>query len=83
MPVGLVALMVLHPGVFTHYLWALADFSPAFPIPGPLVGWSIVLTPLAFLVTWMLFSARLLRFAGWLFAALARGCRHLAGADRR
>ena len=82
-PVGLVALMVLHPGVFTHYLWVLAESLGIPGILGPLVGWSIVLMPLAFLLTWMLLSARLLRFAGWLFAALARGCRHLAGADRR
>ena len=79
----MVALMVLHPGVFTHYLWVLAQSLGIPGIVGPLVGWSIVLMPLAFLLTWMLLSARLLRFAGWLFAALARGCRHLAGADRR
>ena len=26
-PIGLVALMVLHPGAFTHYLWVLAEKS--------------------------------------------------------
>jgi hypothetical protein len=81
-PVGLVALMVLHPGVFTHYLWVLAESLGIPGILGPLVGWSIVLVPLAFLLTWMLFSVRMLGFTGWLFAALARGCRHLAAADR-
>ena len=81
-PIGLVALMVLHPGVFTHYLWVLADSLGLPGIVGPLVGWSVVLVPLAFLLTWMLFSVRLMRFAGWLFAALARGCRHLAVAGQ-
>jgi hypothetical protein len=41
-----------------------------------------VLVPLAFLLTWMLLSVRVLGFAGWLFAALARGCRQLAAAGR-
>jgi hypothetical protein len=81
-PIGLVALMVLHPAVFTHYLWVLAESLGLPGILGPLAGWSIVLVPLAFLLTWLLFSARLLRFAGWLFAALARGCGHLAAAGR-
>jgi hypothetical protein len=81
-PVGLVALMVLHPGVFTHYLWVLAETLGIPGILGPLVGWSIVLVPLAFLLTWMLLSVRVLGFAGWLFAALARGCRQLAAAGR-
>jgi hypothetical protein len=81
-PIGLVALMVLHPGVFTHYLWLLAESLGIPGVLGPLVGWGIMLVPLAFVLTWMLFSVRLLRFAGWLFAALARGCRHLAVADR-
>jgi hypothetical protein len=37
-----------------------------------------VIVPLAFLLSWMLLSVRLLRFAGWLLAGAARGCRHLA-----
>jgi hypothetical protein len=81
-PIGLVALMVLHPGVFTHYLWVLAENLGIPGVLGPLVGWGIVLAPLAFLFTWMLFSVRVLGFAAWLFAALARGCRHLAAAGR-
>jgi hypothetical protein len=47
-------------------------------ILGPIIGWGIVMVPLAFLLSWLLLSARLLRFAGWLFAGAARGCRHLA-----
>jgi hypothetical protein len=41
-----------------------------------------VISLLAFLSSWLLLSVRLLRIAGWLFAGLARGCRHLAAADR-
>jgi hypothetical protein len=81
-PIGLVALMVLHPGVFTHYLWVLAESLGIPGILGPLVGWSIVLVPLAFLLIWLLFSVRLLCISGWLFAAWARGCRYLAAAGR-
>ena len=77
-PIGLVALMVLHPGVFTHYLWVLAESLGVPGILGPLVGWSIVLVPLAFLLTWLLFSVRLIRLAGWAFAGLGRGCQRLA-----
>jgi hypothetical protein len=35
------------------------------------------------LLTWLLLSVRMLRFAGWLFAFLARSCRHLAAANPR
>jgi hypothetical protein len=77
-PIGLVALMVLHPGVFTHYLWVLAESLGVPGILGPLIGWSIVLVPLAFLLTWLLFSVRLIRLAGWAFAGLGRGCQRLA-----
>jgi hypothetical protein len=78
LPIGLVALMVLHPGVFTHYLWILAENLGIPGILGPIIGWGIVLVPLAFLLSWMLLSVRLLRFAGWLCAGAARGCRQLA-----
>ena len=86
-PVGLVGLMVLHPGVFTHYLWVLAESMGIPGILGPIIGWGLVVVPLAFVLSWMLLSVRLLGFAGWLFAGAARGCRYLAlrlaGADRR
>ena len=85
-PIGLVALLVLHPGVFTHYLWLLAEGVGMPGILGPIIGWSIVVAPIAFLLSWMLLSARLLGLAGWVFAGAARGCRHLAGrlaVDRR
>jgi hypothetical protein len=78
LPIGLVVLMVLHPGVFTHYLWLLAESLGIPGIIGPLIGWGIVIVPLAFLLSWMLPSVRLLRFAGWLLAGAARGCRQLA-----
>jgi hypothetical protein len=81
-PLGLCALMLLHPGVFTHYLWVLAEALGVPGILGPLVGWGLVISLLAFLSSWLLLSVRLLRIAGWLFAGLARGCRHLAAADR-
>ena len=77
-PIGLVALMVLHPSVFTHYLWVLAQSLGVPGVLGPLIGWAIVLVPLSFLLTWLLLSARLLRLAGWLFAGLGRGCQRLA-----
>jgi hypothetical protein len=77
-PIGLVALMVLHPAVFTHYLWLLAESLGMPGMLGPLIGWGIVLVPLAFLLSWMLLSVRLLRVVGWLFAGAARACRHLA-----
>ena len=64
MPIGLAALMVLHPGVFTHYLWLLAENLGMPGILGPVIGWGIVILPLSFLLTWMLLSARLLRLAG-------------------
>ena len=79
LPIGLVALMVLHPGVFTHYLWVLAESLGVPGILGPLIGWGIVLVPLAFALSWILLSACLLRFAGWLFAGVAHGCQRLAG----
>jgi hypothetical protein len=78
LPIGLVALMVLHPAVFTHYLWLLAEGLGVPGMLGPIIGWGIVVVPLAFLFSWMLLSVRLLRFAGWLFAGAARACRHLA-----
>jgi hypothetical protein len=78
-PIGLGALVVLHPGVFTHYLWVLAEGFGLPGIVGPIVGWGIVIVPLAFLLSWLLLSARLLLFAGWLFAGAARGCQRLAG----
>ena len=77
-PIGLGALLVLHPGVFTHYLWVLAESLGMPGILGPIIGWGIVVVPLAFLLSWMLLSVRLLRFGGWLFAGAARGCRYLA-----
>ncbi len=77
-PIGLVALMVLHPAVFTHYLWILAESLGLPGMLGPIIGWGIVIVPLALFVSWMLMSVRLLRFTGWLFAGAARGCRHLA-----
>jgi hypothetical protein len=78
LPVGLVALMVLHPTVFTHYLWLLAEGLGMPGILGPIIGWGIVLVPLAFALSWLLLSARLLRFVGWLLAGAARACRGLA-----
>jgi hypothetical protein len=78
LPIGLVALMVLHPGVFTHYLWLLASSLGIPGIIGPLIGWGIVIVPLAFLLSWMLLSVRLLRFAGRLLAGAGHGCRQLA-----
>jgi hypothetical protein len=77
-PIGLLALIVLHPGIFTHYLWILAESLGVPGILGPLVGWGILIVPLAFLLSWVLLSVRLLRLAGWLFAGLARACQHLA-----
>jgi hypothetical protein len=78
LPIGLVVLMVRHPGVFTHYLWLLAESLGMPGIIGPLIAWGIVIVPLAFLLSWMLFSVRVLRFAGRLLAGAARGCRQLA-----
>ena len=77
-PIGLGALLILHPGVFTHYLWVLAESMGMPGVLGPIIGWGVVVLPLAFLLSWMLLSVRLLRFAGWLLAGTARGCRHLA-----
>jgi hypothetical protein len=78
LPIGLVVLMVLHPGVFTHYLWLLAESLGIPGIIGPIIGWGIVIVPLAFLLSWMLLSVRLLRFAGRLLAGAGHGCRQLA-----
>ena len=78
LPIGLLALMVLHPTVFTHYFWVLAESLGVPGVLGPIIGWGIIVVPLAFLLSWMLMSVRLLRFAGWLFAGAARGCRYLA-----
>jgi hypothetical protein len=83
LPVGLVALMVLHPGVVTHYLWLLAEGLGMPGMLGPIIGWGIVLVPLAFVLSWLLLSARLLRFVGWLLAGAARGCRYLAATEQR
>ncbi|HSA81176.1 MAG TPA: hypothetical protein VLE23_10155 [Geminicoccaceae bacterium] len=77
-PIGLLALMVLHPGIFTNYLWILAESLGIPGVLGPILGWGIVVVPLAFVLSWMLLSARLLRLAGWLFAGLARACQHVA-----
>ncbi|HEX5078050.1 MAG TPA: hypothetical protein VFV80_02790 [Geminicoccaceae bacterium] len=78
LPIGLVGLMVLHPGVFSQYLWVLAESLGMPGIVGPLIGWGIVIVPLAFLLSWMLLSVRLLRFAGRLLGGAAHGCRQLA-----
>jgi hypothetical protein len=75
---GLVALMVWYPNVFTHYLWVLAESLGMPGILGPIIGWGIVFVPLSFLLSWMLLSVRVLRFAGWVFAGVARGCGYLA-----
>jgi hypothetical protein len=77
-PLGLLALVVLHPGIFSHYLWILAESLGIPGVLGPIIGWGIVIVPLAFLLSWMLLSVRLLRLAGRLFAGLARACQHLA-----
>jgi hypothetical protein len=77
-PLGLVALMVLHPVVFTHYLWILAESLGVPGILGPIIGWGMVIVPVAFLLSWMLLSVRLLRLVGWLCAGAARGCQYLA-----
>lgn len=78
LPIGLVALMALHPGVYTHYLWVLAESLGLPGILGPIVGWGMVIVPLSLLVSWTLLSVRVLRLGGWLFARIGRGCRHLA-----
>ena len=78
LPVGLVGLMALHPGVFTHYAWIMAQGLGVPGILGPIVGWSIVILPLSFLMSWLLLSVRVLRLTGSLFAGLARGCQRLA-----
>jgi hypothetical protein len=78
-PIGLGALMILHPGVFTADLWVLAESLGLPGIVGPIVGWGIVIVPLTFLLSWMLLSVRLLRSAGGLFAGMARGCHRVAG----
>ena len=78
LPVGLIGLMVLHPGVFTHYAWLLADGLGLPGVLGPLIVWSLVLLPLSFALSWLLLSARLLRLSGRLLAGAARGCQRLA-----
>jgi hypothetical protein len=70
--------MALHPGVFSHYLWVLAESLGLPGILGPLIGWGVVVLPLSFLLTWLLLSAQLLRLAARLLAAAARGCQRLA-----
>ena len=77
-PVGLVALMALHPGVFTHYAWMLAEGVGMPGILGPIIGWSTLILPLSFLVSWLLLSVRVLRGSGRLLAAAGRGCQRLA-----
>jgi hypothetical protein len=77
-PIGLAALLVLHPGVASHYLWLLAESLGMPGILGPIIGWGIVIVPLAFLLSWMLLSARILGLVGRLFAMAARSCQHLA-----
>jgi hypothetical protein len=77
-PIGLAALMVLHPGVVTYYLWLLAESLGVPGILGAMIGWAIVILPLAFLLSWMLLSVRVLGLAGRIFAIAARGCQHLA-----
>jgi hypothetical protein len=77
LPIGLVVLMVRHPHVFTRLLWDLAEGLGMPGIIGVIVGWGIVIVPLAFLLSWMLFSVRMLRLAGWLLAGAARGCQRL------
>jgi hypothetical protein len=77
-PVGLIALMALHPAVFTHYAWILADALGAPGILGPIVGWSIVILPVSFLLSWLLLSVRVLRLSGRVLGGAARGCQRLA-----
>ncbi len=77
-PVGLIALMALHPAVFTHYAWLLADGLGLPGVLGPIVGWSIVLLPLSFLLSWLLLSVRVLRLSGRALAGAARSCQRLA-----
>jgi hypothetical protein len=87
LPIGLFVMMVRHPGVFTQYFWRLAESLGIPGIIGPLIVWGIAIVPLAFLLSWMLLSVRVLRFSGWLLASAARGCRkltvRLAVPDRR
>jgi hypothetical protein len=45
---------------------------------GPMIGWGVIILPLSFLVSWLVLSVRLLRFAGWLSGGVARGCQWLA-----
>jgi hypothetical protein len=59
-------------------MWILAEGVGIPGILGPIIGWGIVVVPLAFVLSWTLLSVRLLRFAGWIFAGAGRGCRHLA-----
>jgi hypothetical protein len=85
-PIGLVALLVLHPGVFTHYLWLLAESLGMPGILGPIIGWGMVMLPLAFVLSWVLLSTRLLRFVAWLLAGAAHVLRYLVAppaADHR
>jgi hypothetical protein len=77
-PAGLLVLLALHPGVFTHALWVVAEGLGLPGILGPIIGWGVVLMPLSFLLIWLLLSARLLRIAGWLLGRGARGCQLLA-----
>jgi hypothetical protein len=77
-PVGVMALMALHPGVFTRYAWLLADSLGLPGVLGPIALWSLVLLPLSFLLSWLLLSVRLLRVSGRLLAGAGRGCQRLA-----
>lgn len=82
LPVGLAALMVLHPGVFTHTLWVLAESIGLPGILGPLLGWGVVVVPLALLASWLLLPVRALRLLGWACGGIARGALRLAGTGR-
>ncbi len=77
-PAGLIVLLALHPDVFTHYAWIVAESLGMPGILGPVIGWGIVILPLAFLLSWLLLSVRMLRLTGSLLAGAARGCRSLA-----
>jgi hypothetical protein len=77
-PIALVTLLVLHPSVFTHYMWILAESLGLPGILGPLIGWGMVVVPLTFLLSWLLLSARMLGATGWLLAVASRGCQQLA-----
>ena len=78
-PIALGVLMIGYPGVFTHTMWVLFESLGLPGILGPIIGWSIVIVPLAFVLSWALLSVRLLRFVARLLARLAWGCQVVAG----